>query len=740
MSNRNFLLGRGERLAEDVIVRSGPPDKQAPYTFFEARDRLQPMLQSAVREIDSLPDEACPDDQAIVSLTLNPEYIAKSYFPIELLRSAGLTTVGSKPRRVTPEKRSKDRAPEPAVTTELFVMGERERFRAWHRSLPNLSVGSGPANELITIEEISAPRAADKIKGDLPKAGSIPFEVVLHTDALLGESRVLTAFRDYLEKLGVDASLDRRFYAGGLCFVGFDAPSELAETMAAFTVVRALREMPRLRTLQPKMRTFGAHKESVKLPTEGAIDSSLSAAIFDGGLPDNHVLTEWATPIDATGVGRGHPILTEHGVAVTSAFLFGHLRPGEDAPRPYSNVDHYRVLDAEPGQNPREMHEVLERIDRVLNNRKYDLVNLSIGPEVPIKDDDVDAWTSVLDERFSSANMMATVAVGNGGECDAELGFNRVQTPADCVNAMAVGACDSTDENWNRASYSSVGPGRSPGLIKPDVVGFGGTLERPFLVTSHTDEGGLTATEGTSFSSPATLRQVAGIRTHLGPNVNLLTARALLIHTAERGERDLREVGWGRTEQDLETILTVGDDSVRVLYQGEISPAKFLRLPVPLPDGEIKGMVEITATLCFKSKTDPHHPSNYTRAGIIPAFRPHDGKFKNDTQKHPNTKPFFTDPTETVDEEEVRRDAWKWENCLHRWRRFRGTSLSNPCFDIHYNARIEGRNSSAADQLPYAMVLTLRAKKVEDFYNQVVRKYATQLEVFRPVIEIPVRT
>lgn len=267
MNNRNFLLGRGERLAEDVIVRSGPQDKQAPYTFFEARDRLQPMLQSAVSAIDALPDEACPDDQAVLALTLNPEYIAKSYFPLELLRSAGLTTVGSKPRQITPDKRSKDREPEPAVTTELFVMGARERFRTWHRSLPHLNVDLGSANELITIEEISAPVASEKIKGGLPVGGSIPFEVVLHTDALLGESKVLNAFRTYLKRLGVDASLDRCFYAGGLCFVGLDAPVELAETMATFTVVRALREMPRLRTLKPTMRTFGAHKESAKLPS-----------------------------------------------------------------------------------------------------------------------------------------------------------------------------------------------------------------------------------------------------------------------------------------------------------------------------------------------------------------------------------------------------------------------------------------------------------------------------------------
>ena len=383
---------------------------------------------------------------------------------------------------------------------------------------------------------------------------------------------------------------------------------------------------------------------------------------------------------------------------------------------------------------------MLGRVDQVLNNQHYHLVNLSIGPELPIEDDELDAWTAVLDERLSSVDTLATIAAGNGGERDSVLGFDRIQVPADCVNAIAVGACDRNGKNWNRANYSSVGPGRSPGLIKPDVVGFGGSLERPFLVASYQDETVLEATGGTSFAAPALLRIGAGIKAHLGSNINLLTTRALMVHMAERGERDIREVGWGRVEQELDDILTVPDDSIRVIYQGKISPGKFMRILVPLPNGVIEGMVEITATLCFKSQTDPHHPSNYTRAGLIPRFRPHDGKYKNESQNHANTKSFFTDPTETVEEVEVRRDAWKWENCLHRKQRFRGSSLSNPCFDVHYNARMEGQNYKLSPELPYSLIVTVRAKKVEDFYNQVVRKYATQLEVLRPVIDIPVRT
>ena len=305
---------------------------------------------------------------------------------------------------------------------------------------------------------------------------------------------------------------------------------------------------------------------------------------------------------------------------------------------------------------------------------------------------------------------------------------------------FAVGAADRKENNWERAPYSSVGPGRSPGLVKPDLLSFGGSIERPFLVASDEGDEVLEPTGGTSFAAPALLRMSAGIKAHIGPNINLLAARTLLVHTAEAGDHDISEIGWGRAAADLDDILTVDNHSARVVYQGLISPAKYLRLPVPLPDGALNGMVEVAATLCFKCRTDPHHPGNYTRAGLQTTFRPHDGKFQNADQTHPNSKSFFTNPLETVEEEVLRQDAWKWENCLHRYRRFRGSSLRNAVFDVHYNARLEGRNFTPDEQLAYAMVVTVRVKNVSDFYDQIVRKYATMLEVFRPVIDIPVRT
>ena len=740
MTKRNFLLGKGERLIEPVTgVRGGGP-KSHPYTFSEARERIAPMLSRVVRGIDQLPASACPNDRAVATVTLNPEYIAKSYFPDKLFELIGLEPVGSHPRRVTPEKRSKGREPEETITTELFLMGPRSAFRAWRSTLPNWDEEIAGASDLSTIEQVSAPTARDKIKGRLPKAGKIVFEAVLHTGHGIGTNGVVPLFEDYLDEIGLGQTLDRRFSAGGLCFVELEAPVEQADRIATFTPVRALRQMPTLRMLRPTFRSSRVPMEDIVFPKKGPMDPSIRAAIFDGGVPKLHPISKWVKPIDPPDIGDVVPGFQKHGVGVTSAFLFGHIDPAKPLPQPYAAVDHYRVIDFAPKQNPHELYEVLARIDQVLVEKEYQLVNFSIGPRLPIEDDDVHAWTAVIDDRLSRGGTLATIAVGNDGDNSAKDGLNRIQVPSDCVNALAIGSCDSPETPWQRSGYSSVGPGRSPGVVKPDFLEFGGCLQRPFIVVSETTASALEATEGTSFSAPSTLRLAAGVRAHFGDSLSMLAIRALLIHTTETCDYPCEDVGRGRVARTVQDIVLCDDDTVRVVYQGKIAPTRYIRAPIPLPSGTIPGKVTITATLCYPTGVDPHHPGNYTRAGLEPTFRPHDQKRKDTKQVHADSKSFFGKTQGGLMEDELRRDNWKWENCLHTSVSFMGKSLRNPVLDIHYNARQDGRNFAPKDELPYALVVSVHAKNLGDFYDKVVRKYARQLEAMRPVIEIPITT
>jgi hypothetical protein len=57
-------------------------DKSEVYTFAEAKQRLIPQVEQATSDLDDLPTVACPNDYAVASLTLNPSYIARSFFLI----------------------------------------------------------------------------------------------------------------------------------------------------------------------------------------------------------------------------------------------------------------------------------------------------------------------------------------------------------------------------------------------------------------------------------------------------------------------------------------------------------------------------------------------------------------------------------------------------------------------------------------------------------------------------------
>jgi len=466
------------------------------------------------------------------------------------------------------------------------------------------------------------------------------------------------------------------------------------------------------------------------------LDGKVRAVIFDGGVPQESGLDAWVTASDGDGVTASKPEFLEHGLAVTSALLFGPLQAGTPAPRPFTHVDHVRVIDADTGKDE-DLYDVLPRIRKVLENGKYQFMNLSIGPYLPIEDDDVHAWTVMLDQHLANGNMLAAVAVGNSGHLDRAAGNARVQVPSDCVNALAVGACDRRGQGWRRASYSSLGPGRSPGVVKPDVLSFGGWDGEPYWVLDADNIGFAAPTFGTSFATPSVLRTALGVRTHLGTVLSPLALRALLIHGADDDGQDRHEVGWGCLPNEVADLVVCPDGMARVVYQGELTASEPIRALIPVPVEPLEGMVSVHATMCFATAIDPAHPSNYTRSGVEIFFRPHSTKRKGATL-HAKTTAFFQVRNYST-ELDLRRDAHKWETVLNRTKSFQGASLKDPAFDIYYHAREGSQATKVAEKIRYALIVTVRSPRTADYYDRVLRRYRTQLTPLTPVIEIPIR-
>ncbi len=736
----NFLLARGERLTTRVEIRQGGGQKRPPYSLAMARRRLLPQVALVERAVAALPAEACPDDEAVASITLHPRYVSKSDAPEALLASVGLRTIGTKPRRVTPERWGTSRPPAgEVVTDELFVAGKRSDFSGLASRLRGIVTGSSQAGDLTHLEAIDAIAADDKLKG-IPEDQSRPLlEVALHSERR--PERILSAFRQFARRHEAEWFEGRERYVPGLIFLPLRADAQALRDLAAFAFLRVLRGMPALR--QPTSTPLRAAGHGpVALPVPPAHVPSIRVAVLDGGLPASPDLSQWVDYDDGPGMGTPNLDYLEHGLAVTSACLFGPLS-GAEAPRPYFRVDHHRVV--EPSSDF-EYLDALDRIVQVLDGDRYEFAGLSLGPHQPITDDEVSSWTARLDELLARRAILLAVAVGNDGHADRRAGLNRIQSPSDGVNVLAVGAADSLETPWRRALYSCVGPGRSPGLVKPDGVAFGGDDNEPFAVLKS----GAGATRkradyGTSLAAPFTLRAAAAVRALLGNELRPLTLRALLIHRCEESDHNPREVGWGRFEADPLRLVTCEDDEALVAFQGTLPRGRWLRATVPLPPGPLAGMVTIRATLLIVPRVEPGSVSTYTRDGIEVRFRPDDRSFTptrgRPRPQHARAASFFTESNVLgAGEHALREEGCKWEPCLRASRRMRGRGLHNPCFDIYHHQRSGVPQQENDSEIPYALIVGVRAPSMPQLYDAVVREHRGVLVQLQPRLRLQVRT
>ena len=742
----NFLIGQGDRLTYEVEVPTSGGQKAPPYDFATQRARLDGRLSQTNEYIRALPMEACPADRAVAIVTMHPRFISKSDFPEDLLRSAGLSSIGSRSAEITPEKWGVRKHPDQASTDQLFVVGTRTSFAQWADGFRTLAENSRVSEAFRKVEDVSAFEAETKVRSIPADRDSVMLEIVLHN---AGDEGVVRSFVEYASLFSANVYVEKRRDIGGLTFFPVEVSSSNVVEIAKHSFVRVARGMPSLRPLHPSLtrNSTGNGTFQVAMPDGPALDDGSEAVIFDGGIPRSALadLAPWVSVTDPPGIGPSNPEYEEHGLGVTSAFLFGPLSPVQPPENPFVRVNHVRVLDVNSGrQGPLayEMYDVIERIMSHLDQNKgrYSFVNLSIGPDISVLDDDVSYWTAALDQRFTGSQFIPAIAAGNSGLMDPTSGLNRIQPPGDAINALSVGAADRTIGPWRRADYSSIGPGRAPGLVKPDGVVFGGSQSQPFNVVAP--NGRSRPVCGTSFATPLSLRSSAGAWIQLGDRVTSLAVRALMVHRAQDDENSRLEVGWGKFEVDPDLMVTCPDDEPLIIYEGSLPAGTHLRAPVPVPDIPLEGMVTITATILIEPRTDPAFAASYTQSGFEAVFRPHDQHFKKNPNgqwsRHPKSTSFFSESAMYGEGEFETRGGLKWEPIVKRAKTFQARTLSNPVFDIYNHSRQPGSNKGTDDSLPYALMISIGASRVPDLYDQIVRAYAGVLVPITPRLRLQV--
>jgi hypothetical protein len=109
MADKNLLIGYGETLVAPVTLKRGGGDKRYPYGFSEVRPRLSKKIRAVIDEIKVANPATTPRGEVVVEMTLHPAFLAKSYFPKQLLNEFNLRHVGSKGRTSPrPGKRPQD--------------------------------------------------------------------------------------------------------------------------------------------------------------------------------------------------------------------------------------------------------------------------------------------------------------------------------------------------------------------------------------------------------------------------------------------------------------------------------------------------------------------------------------------------------------------------------------------------------------------------------------------------------
>lgn len=733
----NFLIGKGELLTEKITRKNKyVPPGEGVYDFNHVKDKILPELEKIADSVNKKKSDLLPANIEVIKVIMNPSYTARSSFPSKFLREAGLNTIGSKNTKITPQKWSKKKSVEETLTTEIYVSGKKEAIIGLPNFIKNLAEDSTAAKEFIQIEEISEIYPEDKIKdGVLNNPNNNFFEIGLHIKD--SKEIIYSKFTEFVKKLGGEVYDDCAIQTGSLYFIPIKIKNSEIINIAKFSMVRLIRNVSYLRELQP-IRNIVSTGVKCELPTLPPLSAQPKVAILDGGIPQKNILGNWLSKVHlGDDTANDVPELNQHGLSVTSAFLFGSLSPRDIAAQPYSYVEHIRILDDKTNtDDPFELYRTLKLIQDVLISKAYEFINLSLGPNLCISDDDVHPWSSVIDQELSDGKTLLTVAAGNNGELDPESGNNRIQIPSDSVNALVIGASNSNKSHWEKACYSAIGPGRIPGRIKPDVIAFGGDTDEYFHVLSSDGSKAIAPTYGTSFAAPLTLRQAVGIRSILGDEISPLALKALLIHTANSKKLHENLVGWGKIESDISKIIQCGDNEARILYQGYLEPGKFLKANIPLPESITEGMVEITATLCFASTVDAEHAAAYTQSGLEVTFRPHIEKL-NTKGTAISTDSFFSSK-KASNELERKLKEHKWETVLHKQKNKQATSLKKPFFEIHHIARENAGLTKKVKPIPYAMVITVKTRKYNSLYNDILQTYVNRLSPLKPKVDISI--
>lgn len=723
---RRPILGGGENLINSITKRGSFPVKTIyPRNYDQAKNLVQNEFGKVNTIINELP-ESKKMNEVVLTIRVNEKFLAKSYTPNSFFSELGFQNIGSR----SWSNNNKD-------SKLYFGKIAQNHLRNYNEKLAN-PPSETFKDDVRTIEEINILEFDEVVQGFDSNWREGRVEFVIHPYS--NQVELLKKF----EQILIDSNINResvkvRAYDDGPIFISAIINSVALNNFKDFNPLRTVHP------LEVELKSFEDRHPPIPNNFLPPIKSTplTKVGVIDGGIHiNNSLVSNYTTQTFEIGNPASN-YFKDHGTAVSGLVLYGDLNKLPDnsvLPSPTIGVESIRVF-----PTATEDIDLYDSIDIIENSipQQDDITvyNLSIGPSGMILDDVISRFTFVLDKLSYEYKKLFVVAVGNNGEKRAP--FNRIEAPADAVNALGVGSYRITENgSFEKAKYSCVGGGREGAKVKPDIVEFGGCSTTPVKLIGESDFL-LTFGQGTSYSSPLVARKAAELLVR-GSNINHLTTKGLLIHSAHGGKSVDKHIGYGYCVSDVNEILNCNKNKVTIIYNNSISVKKYAKVPIPLPHNIDAKKFRISWTIVTESSPNALSTESYTMTSIEETFYPHaemfklnkivDGKTKtkkiniNEKEKIENliadgwALPKFPDTksgSNRLNEEELRKEM-KWDTVIKKHIQMNKNSLLDPFLIIHGLDRTD-----KIRRINFSVIITVEAiESTDNLYEEILNQYS----------------
>ncbi|MBU3128490.1 S8 family peptidase [Clostridium tagluense] len=729
------LLGRAEQYIEPTSKKLFGGEKVYPRSYEEAKVHLIKNLNSLKRDLSET-SEKYKLNEYVVCVRMEKGFKAKSYYPSTLNNLRNITNVGARAYYLNNDTSNKKN------DSKLYFMKVNDNWVNDFGTalLDDRFTTEAWQNDMQSIHSIDILKPFEKISNfdDGWNFGTV--EIVLHPFGIYNNI-VIEKLLSLIDNSNNKNKFKIKEYEDGPIFISAKIDRIGLEKLANFNPLRTVHP---LRSIDiPELRSYMDIAAPFKEPQDKT-KSIIKIGVFDGGAVIGvPFLKNYVNNEDLTNMPISQSCVS-HGTAVCGAVLYGSLNDYKDIsilPTPSISVENFRVF---PTSDPADidLYEVIDYIEDIVPKRNdISIYNLSLGPKGPIIDDQISRFTYSLDKLSIEHNVLFIVAVGNDGNLPAP--HNRIQSPADLVNGLGVGAYTLRNDIKVRAPYSCVGVGREGCKVKPDLVAFGGSGDWPTYLVS-TLPNMMAPSAGTSFASPIVANKIGAIMAQ-SSEITPQMARALLIHSSKHQDADKPDINFGHGYicDTVEEILGCSSNEVTMMYSSKVKTGKFVKLPIPFTElKDYKGSVTVKWTIVNLTDVNSTDSDGYTLTSIEDTFYPNENakflQFKGNKNIKIDTKNDVAKIAEYINEgyklspfpksssgnkyitEEKARLNYKWDTVVKRWNRYKISSVNKPFILLHGIGRKGYENK---DINYYAIVTISLSGYAGNLYNDIINEY-----------------